>query len=111
MKTLYTLLVPVIVSVAVAIGKLILCYILRFYTFFPSADNPQNGDIRLSGLVDRSSLKGRLEVYNSTTDVWGTVCYTNDIAQQNWEKGAARAACRQLGYQDVISVGSVTQLM
>ncbi|XP_064407005.1 deleted in malignant brain tumors 1 protein-like [Halichondria panicea] len=92
MKTLYTLLVPVIVSVAVAI------------------DNPQNGDIRLSGLVDRSSLKGRLEVYNSTTDVWGTVCYTNDIAQQNWEKGAARAACRQLGYQDVISVGSVTQL-
>ena len=80
----------------------------RFYTFLPSTDNPQNGDIRLSG---GSSLKGRLEVYNSTTDVWGTVCYTNDIAQQNWEKGAARAACRQLGYQDVISVGSVTQLM
>ena len=108
MKTLYTLLVPVIISVAVAIGKLILCCILRFYTFLPSADNPQNGDLRLSG---GSSLKGRLEVYNSTTDVWGTVCYTNDIAQQNWEKGAARAACRQLGYQDVITVGSVTQLM
>ena len=75
---------------------------------FLSAEAPQNGDIRLAG---GSSLEGRLEVYNSTTNVWGTVCYNDDTAEQNWEKGAARAACRQLGYQNFVNVGSVTQLV
>lgn len=50
-------------------------------------------------------MRGRLEVYNSSTGEWGTVCYSDKYEQ--WEKGAARAACRQLGQEDMANVGTV----
>ncbi len=68
---------------------------------------PQNGDVRL---MDGSSLRGRVEVYNSSRGVWGTVCYNTATAEQNWERGAARAICRQLGWADAVTVASVSQL-
>ncbi len=68
---------------------------------------PQNGDVRL---MNGSSLRGRVEVFNSSQGVWGTVCYTQATVEQNWERGAARAICRQLGWSDAVNVGSVMQL-
>ena len=52
-------------------------------------------------------LRGRLEVYNSSTGEWGTVCYSETL---EWgEKGAASAACRQLGQEDMVNVSTVVE--
>ena len=79
--------------------------IIKDRTFSPvAAGGPQNGDIRLA---DGTATKGRLEVY--LDGVWGTVCYDPEYYTV-WEKGAARAACRQLGFNNQINVGSVVDL-
>lgn len=57
-----------------------------------------NGDIRLVG-QDNS---GRLEIF--LNQGWGTVCYNIP------SPGAARAACRQLGYSDYEKVDTVENM-
>ncbi len=64
---------------------------------------PQYGDIRLVG---GTANQGRLELFYG---VWVTVCY-NSLYDTDLEKGAARTACRQLGYEDMAQVGSVTDM-
>ncbi len=64
---------------------------------------PQDGDIRLAG---GTATRGRLELYYG---VWGTVCYDSQKSTE-LEKGAARAACRQLGYEDMVDVGTVVDM-
>ena len=59
-----------------------------------------NGDVRLTNGATTSS--GRLEIFLKGT--WGTIC--ND----GFTKGAALAACRQLGYYDVQNYGTVRTL-
>ena len=59
-----------------------------------------NGDVRLANEATTGS--GRLEIFLKGT--WGTIC--ND----GFTKGAALAACRQLGYYDVQNYGTVRTL-
>ena len=63
--------------------------------FLSTVAAQNNGDIRLVG-QDNS---GRLEVF--LNQGWGTVCYNTP------SPGAARAACRQLGYSDYEKVDTV----
>lgn len=59
-----------------------------------------NGDVRLANMSTTNS--GRLEIFLRGT--WGTICY------DGFTKGAALAACRQLGYYDVLNYGTVRNL-
>ncbi|MCG8621995.1 MAG: scavenger receptor cysteine-rich domain-containing protein [Proteobacteria bacterium] len=62
-----------------------------------------NGDVRL---VDgRNSYEGRLEIF--LKGKWGTFCGTDNT---KFTRGAAEAACKQLGYNDQIEYGSVNHL-
>ena len=59
-----------------------------------------NGDVRLANVSTTNS--GRLEIFLRGT--WGTIC--ND----GFTRGAALSACRQLGYYNVQSYGTVRNL-
>ncbi|XP_077981071.1 scavenger receptor cysteine-rich domain-containing protein DMBT1-like [Glandiceps talaboti] len=52
---------------------------------------PNNGDVRLHGGTD--AYKGRLEIFNSVTEHWETVC------ADTIDDKATRVVCRQLGYR------------
>ena len=62
-----------------------------------------NGDVRLVG--GRNSYEGRLEIF--LKGKWGTFCGTNNT---KFTRGAAEAACKQLGYNDQIEYGSINLL-
>ena len=62
-----------------------------------------NGDVRLVG--GRNSYEGRLEIFLNRT--WGTFCGSDS---SKFTRGAAQAACKQLGYNDQIEYGSINQL-
>ena len=59
-----------------------------------------NGDVRLVNVATTNS--GRLEIFLRGT--WGTICY------DGFTRGAALSACRQLGYYNVQSYGTVRNL-
>lgn len=64
-----------------------------------------NGDVRLVG--GSTHYEGRLEIFLWGT--WGTFCGTDEI-DGTFSRGAAQAACRQLGYLDQNGYGTVNQL-
>ena len=67
------------------------------------AYSQSNGDVRL---VDgRNSYEGRLEIF--LKGKWGTFCGTD---KTKFTRGAAEAACKQLGYNDQIEYGSINHL-
>ena len=55
-----------------------------------------NGSLRLNDGRNSDSA-GRLEVYNSGTGRWGTVCNVG------WGESDAKVACRQLGFDDNVT--------
>ena len=69
-------------------------------TVILSTDSQSNGDVRLANMTEAKS--GRLEIFLSRQ--WGTVC------SDGFTKGAALAACRQLGYYDQSTFGTVEAL-
>ena len=67
------------------------------------SSSQSNGDVRV---VDGRNLhEGRLEIF--LKGKWGTFC---GIDNTKFTRGAAEAACRQLGYIDQIESGSVDQM-
>ena len=64
------------------------------------AFSQSNGDVRLVG--GRFSYEGRLEIF--LKGKWGTFC---GVDNTKFTRGAAQAACRQLGYNDQIEYGSI----
>ena len=62
-----------------------------------------NGDVRLVG--GHNSYEGRLEIF--LKGKWGTFC---GVDNTKFTKGAAQAACKQLGYNDQIEYGSINNL-
>lgn len=63
-----------------------------------------NGDVRLVG-GSHAVYKGRLEIF--LNGKWGTFCGSDST---KFSRGAAEAACKQLGYLDQNGFGSVNQL-
>ena len=59
-----------------------------------------NGDIRLANVT--STGIGRVEIFLNRT--WGTIC------SDDFNEGAALAACRQLGHYDHLQFGTVETL-
>ena len=71
----------------------------------PIIDGQSNGDVRLAnrtGDAESDTVEGRLEIFLNGR--WGTIC--ND----GFTEGAALAACRQLGYHDQSTFGTVRAL-
>ena len=52
----------------------------------------QNGDVRLNHFGDYYKYNGILEVFLTEANEWVPVCY------DQFNDGAAAAACRQMGY-------------
>lgn len=72
--------------------------------FVPGAQ--ENGDLRLrDGLSGETITGGRVEIY--LNKVWGTLDAGTDKKNMT---GAARTACRQLGYDSEAYVGTVSSL-
>ena len=67
------------------------------------ASAQSNGDVRLVG--GSKTYEGRLEIF--LEGQWGTFCGADT---SKFSKGAAMAACRQLGYLDTSTYGSVNEL-
>lgn len=67
------------------------------------AHSQSNGDVRLVG--GRNHYEGRLEIFLKGT--WGTFCGADNT---RFTRGAAEAACKQLGYFDEIEYGSINNL-
>jgi len=65
----------------------------------------QDGDLRLvSGSSSNIFVSGRIEVYISSTDQWGTVCFSGFALE------SANASCRQLGYAKSLHYGEAVTL-
>ena len=62
-----------------------------------------NGDVRLVG--GEHNYEGRLEIY--LKGQWGTFCGSDST---KFSRGAAEAACKQLGFLDQNGYGSINQL-
>ena len=56
----------------------------------------QQGDIRL---INGSTFSGRLEIYDSTTEEWLTIC------MDKFTILSANTACKQLGRAGAVSFG------
>ena len=67
-----------------------------FITTLPAA-TPSHGDVYLSCSGQDYTSKGTVFVYNATLGSKGG--YVN-ICKENFNRGAAAAVCRQLGYVD-----------
>ena len=68
-------------------------------------DSQSNGDVRLANMtadIKTDTVTGRIEIY--LNERWGTIC------NAGFTEGAALAACRQLGYSDQSTSGTVDAL-
>ena len=81
--------------------------LIHYFTacMYHSVVTQQDGDLRLvSGSSSNSSVSGRLEVYVSSTNEWGTVCLSGFALE------SANASCRQLGYAMSLDYGEAVTL-
>ena len=84
-------------------GESVLCTLQVVFlclVILPVVSSQSNGDLRLQD--GTSENNGRLEIFWNGT--WGTFCSIN------FNRGAAQAACRQLGYLDQLDFNSVNKL-
>lgn len=80
--------------------------LLAFATFLllvANASSQSTGDLRLKGSTNPNL--GRLEIF--WNDEWSTFC---GLGRDSFTFGAALAACRQLGYADVLLFNIVSKL-
>ena len=61
----------------------------------------RDGDLRLQ---NGNQYSGRLEIYDRTRGVWGTIC------NEKFTMESANTACRQLGYARATQFGTADQL-
>ena len=59
-----------------------------------AAASPSHGDIYLSCSGSEYTSKGTVSVYDATLDLYVDIC------KEGFNRGAAAAVCRQLGYVD-----------
>ena len=65
-------------------------FLLQFL-LISRADCPQNGDVRLNHFGEFYKKSGILEIFLTEANEWVPVCY------DQFNDGAAAAACRQMG--------------
>ena len=67
---------------------------LKSVIALPAASHPSHGDVFLSCRGLDYTSKGTVSVYNATLGVYMNIC------KERFNRGAAAAVCRQLGYVD-----------
>lgn len=79
---------------------ILMCIALYLYT----GTAQQQGDIRLMNGSASSNYAGRLEIYDSSAEKWGTICI------EGFTMYSANTACKQLGFARAESF-SLAQMM
>ena len=74
-------------------------YIYYLIVYLYTATAQQQGDLRLMNGSSMSSHFGRVEIYNSVTDQWGTICI------DGFTLISANTTCKQLGWAGAVLFG------
>ncbi|XP_065884953.1 scavenger receptor cysteine-rich domain-containing group B protein-like isoform X2 [Dysidea avara] len=85
------------IAIVFVLGFILSCH-------FQHVVSQQDGDLRLVGGSSSNTSSGRLEVYISSTEEWGTICFGGFALE------SANASCRQLGYAKSVDYGQAITL-